>query len=81
MEDWRERNAFGLWLGINGTATTGHRATRRLINTALVTIQERENTDGLAWTERGQKHYGGGLTGVVAFGDRQTYSFASHTQN
>lgn len=37
-EDWQERNAFELWLGINGIVTTGDRATRRLINTALVTI-------------------------------------------
>ena len=34
----QERNAFGLWPGINGTRTTEDRATRRLINTASITI-------------------------------------------
>lgn len=45
---------IGLRFGINGIATTGDRATGRLVNRALVTIRERENTDGLAWTERGR---------------------------
>lgn len=77
----RTGNAFGLWLGINGTAMTGDRAIWRLITEAWGHHSRGKNLR-TGWPGRKEERTttDGGLTGLGAGGDRQTFSFASQTK-